>query len=142
MDLQEISDRLEIQELFARYSHAIDTMDWDLLDDVFTADAHIDYSSMGGIVGTLAEQKAFLDANLPTIFTPGYQHMVANTLFEIDGDTARTRTICFNPMVIQDEKHVLFCGLWYRDTLVRVDGRWRIKERVEDRGWSLDVRRS
>lgn len=142
MDLQEISDRLEIQELFARYSHAIDTMDWDLLDDVFTADAHIDYSTMGGIAGTLADQKAFLEANLPAIFQQGYQHMVSNTLFEIDGDTARTRTLCFNPMVIKDEKHVLFCGLWYRDVLVRVDGRWRIKERVEDRGWSLDLKRS
>ncbi len=141
MDLQEISDRLEIQELFARYSHAIDTMQWDLLDDVFTPDAHIDYSSMGGIAGTLAEQKAFLEATLPTIFQRGFQHMVSNTLFDIDGDTARTRTMLFNPMVIEDEKHVLFCGLWYVDTLVRVDGAWRIRERVEDRGWSLDLKR-
>jgi len=141
MDLQEISDRLEIQELFARYSHAIDTMEWDLLDEVFTADAHIDYSTMGGIAGGLQEQKDFLAANLPTLFQPGYQHMVSNTLFEIDGDTARTRTLCFNPMVLEDQKRVLFCGLWYRDVLRRVDGRWRIAERVEDRGWMLDVKR-
>lgn len=142
MELQEISDRLEIQELFARYSHAIDTAQWDLLDEVFTPDAHIDYSSMGGIAGSLAEQKAFLDANLPTIFARGYQHLISNTLFEIDGDTARTRTMCFNPMVIKDQQHVMFCGLWYVDTLVRVDGRWRIAERVEDRGWSLDLKRA
>ena len=141
MDLQEISDRLEIQELFARYSHALDTMQWDLLDDVFTADAHIDYSAMGGIVGTLPEQKAFLEATLPTVFQRGYQHMVSNTLFEIAGDTARTRTMLFNPMVIKDAQHVLFCGVWYVDRLVRVDGRWRIQERVEDRGWSLDLKR-
>jgi hypothetical protein len=140
MDLQEISDRLEIQELFARYSHAIDTMDWDLLDEVFAPDAHIDYTTMGGIAGGLQEQKDFLAANLPTLFKPGYQHLVSNTLFEIDGDTARTRTLCFNPMVFEDNKHVLFCGLWYRDVLVRLDGRWRIKERVEDRGWMLDVK--
>jgi hypothetical protein len=140
MDLQEISDRLEIQELFARYSHAIDTMDWDLLDEVFTADAHIDYTSMGGISGGLVEQKAYLAATLPALFKPGYQHLVSNTLFEISGDTARTRTLCFNPMVFEDQAHVLFCGLWYRDVLRRVDGRWRIAERVEDRGWMLDVK--
>jgi hypothetical protein len=141
MDLQEISDRLEIQDVLARYSHAIDTMDWDLLDELFTADAEIDYTSMGGIRGTLAEQKAFLEANLPTIFQKGFQHLTATTLFDIDGDVARTRTICFNPMVLEDEQRVLFCGLWYRDTLVRVDGRWRFQERVEDRGWTLDLKR-
>jgi len=39
MPLQEMSDRLEIQALLARYAHAIDTRDWDGLDDVFTPDA-------------------------------------------------------------------------------------------------------
>jgi hypothetical protein len=141
MDLQEISDRLEIQDLLARYSNAIDTMQWDELDPLFTDDADIDYTSMGGIRGTLAEQKEFMAANLPAIFQRGFQHMTATSLFDIDGDTARVRTICFNPMVLEDKKHVLFCGLWYRDTLVRQDGSWRIKERVEDRGWMLDLHR-
>ena len=142
LSLQEISDRLEIQEVLARYSNAIDTMQWNELDDLFTEDAVIDYSVMGGIKGNLAEQKAFLEANLPTIFQKGFQHLTATTLFEIEGDVARTRTICFNPMVFEDEKHVLFCGLWYRDTLVRDRGKWRFKERVEDRGWTLDLKRS
>ena len=141
LTLQEISDRLEIQDVLARYSNAIDTMQWDELDALFTDDAEIDYTSMGGIRGSLAEQKAFLDANLPTVFQRGFQHMTATSLFDIDGDEARVRTICFNPMVIKDEKHVLFCGLWYRDTFVRQDGAWRIKERVEDRGWTLDLTR-
>jgi hypothetical protein len=141
MDLQEISDRLEIQDVLARYSNAIDTMQWDQLDALFTEDADIDYTSMGGIRGTLGEQKAFLEQNLPTIFQRGFQHLAATTLFEIDGDTARTRTICFNPMVIKDEQHVLFCGMWYQDTLVRLDGRWRISTRVQDRGWSFDLKR-
>jgi len=141
MDLQEISDRLEIQDLLARYSNAIDTMQWDQLDALFTDDADIDYTSMGGIRGTLAEQKAFLEANLPTIFAKGFQHLAATTLFDIDGDVARIRTICFNPMVFEDTKHVMFCGMWYQDTLVRVDGSWRIRTRVQDRGWMLDVRR-
>lgn len=141
MDLQEISDRLEIQDLLARYSHAIDTMQWDQLDALFTEDADIDYTSMGGIRGTLAEQKDFLEASLPTIFSRGFQHLAATTLFDIDGDEARIRTICFNPMVLEDTKRVMFCGMWYQDTLVRVDGSWRIRTRVQDRGWVLDVRR-
>ncbi len=139
LSLQEISDRMEIQDVLARYSDAIDSRRWDDLDRLFTADAVIDYSSMGGIKGSLAEQKAFLDANLPAF--AGFQHLTATSTFDIVGDEARVRTICFNPMVIRDEKHVLFCGLWYRDVFARVDDGWRIKERVEDRGWSLDLRR-
>ncbi|MGR7003390.1 nuclear transport factor 2 family protein [Yinghuangia aomiensis] len=40
LSLQEISDRLEIQDLMVRYSHAVDTQQWDVLDTVFTPDAH------------------------------------------------------------------------------------------------------
>jgi hypothetical protein len=141
MDLQEMSDRLEIQDLLARYSNAIDSMQWQLLDELFTDDADIDYTSMGGIRGTLAEQKDFLEANLPTIFQKGFQHLAATTLFEIDGDAAQIRTICFNPMVLEDQAHILFCGMWYQDSLVRVDGRWRIQKRVQDRGWTYDLKR-
>jgi hypothetical protein len=139
LSLQEISDRLEIADLLARYSDAIDRRCWDDLDVLFAADAVIDYTEMGGIRGSLAEQKAFLAANLPAF--AGFQHLTATSVFDIDGDTARVRTICFNPMVITDERQVLFCGLWYRDVLVRTAEGWRISERHEDRGWSLDVRR-
>lgn len=45
MDLQEISDRLEIEALLTRYTRAIDTGEWDRLDDVFTPDATIDYTA-------------------------------------------------------------------------------------------------
>jgi hypothetical protein len=139
LSLQEISDRMEITDLLARYSAAIDGRAWDELDLLFTADAVIDYTEMGGIRGTLAEQKDFLAANVPVF--PVSQHLVATSTFDIDADTARVRTICFNPMVVTDEKQVLFCGLWYRDVMVRAPDGWRIRERHQDRGWSLDVRR-
>ena len=139
LSLQEISDRLEIQDLLARYSAAIDGSQWDQLDVLFTEDSVIDYTEMGGIRGSLAEQKVFLADNLPAF--AGFQHLAATSTIDIDGDTARVRTICFNPMVLQDEKAVLFCGMWYRDVMVRTTEGWRIRERHQDRGWSLDVRR-
>ncbi len=137
MALQEISDRLEIQELLARYSTAIDRRRWDDLDPLFTVDAVIDYTEMGGIKGSVAEQKAFLVANMGAF--AGFQHLTATSTFQIDGDVAVVRTMCFNPMVV-DDRHVFFCGLWYCDRMVRTDEGWRIQERREDRGWSLDVR--
>lgn len=91
MSLQEMSDRLEIQDLFARYSFAIDERDWDALDHVFTPDARIDYSETGGAAGTFAQIKAWLPVALERF--PMFQHMVATTRLELEGDTARSRTI-------------------------------------------------
>ena len=140
LPLQEISDRMEIADLLARYSAAIDGRPWDDLDRLFTADAVIDYTEMGGIRGSLAEQKEFLASVMPGF--AGFQHLTATSTFDIERDVANVRTICFNPMVVTDEQQVLFCGLWYRDVLVRTPDGWRIRERHEDRGWSLDLRRS
>ena len=60
LSLQQISDRLEIQQLFTDYATAIDTKKFDLLDAVFTPDAYIDYRAMGGIDGRYPEIKAWL----------------------------------------------------------------------------------
>jgi len=49
LSLQEISDRFEISDLLTRYTRAIDTKDFELLDTCFTPDAFVDYTSSGGI---------------------------------------------------------------------------------------------
>jgi hypothetical protein len=65
MSLQEISDRLEIQELLVDYTQAIDRRNWDALDDVFTDDAFIDYAETGGSAGDLPSTKEFLAQAMP-----------------------------------------------------------------------------
>jgi hypothetical protein len=141
LSLEEISDRLEIQQLLIDYSTAIDRRRFDDLDRVFTPDAHIDYSAFGGIVGTYPEVKAWLAQILPNF--PVYAHMLGNMDIRIDGDTASSRTICFNPMVLPQaaepatsnsgEKQVMFCGLWYVDEFVRTPEGWRMTRRVEEK---------
>jgi len=136
MSLQEISDRLEIQELLVRYSDAVDRRDWDLFETVFTEDAVIDYTEFGATRGGVKETRAFLETAMPTFSS--HQHMIGNTVLEFDGDTARARTICYNPMVFPrdgGEPQVFICGLWYRDVLVRTPEGWRIKERYEERSY-------
>ena len=132
LSLQEISDRLEIQQLLIDYSTAIDRRRFDDLDRVFTADAYIDYTVFGGIAGTYPEVKAWLAEVLPNF--PVYAHMLGNVDVRIDGDTASSRTICFNPMVLPGEnKQVMFCGLWYVDEFVRSPDGWRMTRRVEEK---------
>ncbi|SLJ83029.1 Uncharacterised protein [Mycobacteroides abscessus subsp. abscessus] len=29
----------------------------------------------------------------------------------------------------------MLCGLWYLDTFARIDGRWRIRSRVEEKSY-------
>lgn len=140
LTLQEMSDRIEIQDLFARYSFAIDERDWDALDSVFTPDARIDYTETGGATGSLAEIKAWLPTALARF--PMFQHMVATTRLTLTGDRATSRTILFNPMTYRGDdgsEQVFFIGLWYRDALVRTPAGWRISERYEEMGWAHNV---
>ncbi|ANW64259.1 MULTISPECIES: nuclear transport factor 2 family protein [Mycolicibacterium] len=130
LSLEEISDRLEIQQLLVDYSTAIDNRRFDDLDAVFTADAYIDYRAMGGIDGQYPEVKAWLAQVLPHF--PAYSHMLGNLSITFAGDTASSRVICFNPMVLDGEsKQVLFCGLWYDDEFIRTADGWRMTRRVE-----------
>ena len=103
LDAQEVADRVEINGLLTRYCTAIDSKQFDLLDDVFTEDALIDYSSsMPDVRGNRAEMKQWLSEVLAMFVMT--QHLVSNTEFEIDGDRATTRTMFFNPMGWQDEE--------------------------------------
>lgn len=130
LSLQEISDRLEIQQLLVDYSTAIDQCRFDDLDAVFTPDAYIDYRVTGGIDGCYPEVKAWLGEVLPDF--PAYSHMLGNFDIRIAGDTATARTICFNPMVFNaEQQQIMFIGLWYEDELTRTAAGWRMTRRVE-----------
>ncbi len=140
LSLQEISDRLEIQDLFARYSFAIDDRDYDALDAVFTPDAVIDYSETGGAKGSVTEIKRWLPVAMKKF--PMFQHMVATTQLKLDGDRASSRTILFNPMVYagaDGAPRPFFIGLWYRDELVRTPSGWRISSRYEEMSYAYDA---
>jgi hypothetical protein len=136
LSLEEISDRFEIQQLMIDYSNAIDQKQFDKLDRVFTPDAYIDYRVTGGIDGRFPEVKAWLKEVLPNF--PAYYHMLGNFDVHINrdpaGDTASSRTICFNPMVFNvEEKQILFVGIWYVDEFIRTAEGWRMSKRVEEK---------
>jgi 3-phenylpropionate/cinnamic acid dioxygenase small subunit len=141
LTLQEISDRIEIQELLVRYSHAVDTRDWEMYENVFTPDAFIDYTCFGGPAGGVKEIRAFLEMAMPNFSS--FQHMIANTVLDfVDADHVKGRTICHNPMVMDlggDKTHVFYCGLWYVDEIVRTADGWRIAKRVEEKSYTHNM---
>jgi hypothetical protein len=140
MDIQEISDRLEINNLLIDYCSAVDAKTFAEFDRIFTPDAVIDYTALGGIRGSVAEIKEYLGRVMPHFGAT--QHLIANSRVWLDGDTARARTMCHNPMEIPlpgSGKQIAFYGLWYVDRLVRTRDGWRIAERVEERSYDFNV---
>jgi ketosteroid isomerase-like protein len=133
MNIQEISDRMEIDALLIEYCHAIDDKDWDALDNVFTEDAIIDYSEMTPFRGSRAEAKAYLAIAMSG--TAACQHIISTSQIRIKGDLAYGRTICVNPNVMKDGGHMFVVGLWYRDEFRRTPDGWRITHRYEESSW-------
>lgn len=137
---QEISDRLEIEQLLVRYCYAVDDRDWPAYLRVFTPDARIDYSETGGPIGTPPEMAAFLRKALAKVKSA--QHVISTTLLEINGDHATARTICQCPMVLdmgEGKEQVIFQGLWYEDELTRTADGWRIAKRYERNSYAYNV---
>lgn len=140
---QEISDRFEIQDLVYHYADLIDRRDIERLrTEVFTADAHIDYSAMGGSVGDLDETIAFLNAALTEELFPNSQHLNANIQVKLQGDTATGRVMCLNPMEMslpEGGSQTYFLGLWYVDEYLRTEQGWRISRRAEEKSWVFNT---
>ena len=131
---QELSDRLEIQDLITAYSYAIDFHRFDELDAIFTPDAMLDFTATGGVAGPLPEIKAWLASVL--VHFGGHQHLVATSAVQLDGDVATAKTLCHNPMWFADPAQPpLFVGLWYLDSFVRTADGWRMSSRVQEKGY-------
>lgn len=136
MDLQALSDQLELQRLITVYAHALDERNFTRLDEVFTPDAQIDYTAMGGIAGDWPRIRRWLPEAMKPF--PAYMHLMGNCLFDVTGDVASGKIACFNPMVVstpEGAEQVMFLGLWYADRYARTPAGWRISERVERRGY-------
>ena len=137
---QEISDRLEIEDLLVRYCYAVDDRDWDAYRKIFTSDAVLDDTVTGGVRSGVEEHVAFMQKALSKILIS--QHGISTILFDIGGDETRVRMLASVPMVVDlgnGKTQVFFQGLWYRDRLVRTQEGWRISELVEEKYWTHNI---
>jgi hypothetical protein len=133
MDIQRVSDELEITALLNKYARAVDTRDWALYRSVFTDDAHIDYSSAGAIAGTRNEVADWLAQGFETI--PMSMHYITNIESDIDGDIARVRAMFYNPMQLPGMSDLSYCGGYYHHDLVRTSDGWRSRSLREENVW-------
>ena len=141
--MDDVMTRHEIEEVLIRYTRAIDTGEWDRLDEVFTEDAAIDYTQSGGMEGSFAEVKPWLAENLP-IF-PKRMHTLGQVEIrprEIAPDAgervADVAAYFHNPMMLAtgdgNEMLVELGGIYHHEMVRTPDG-WRSRRLVEELVW-------
>lgn len=133
MDITEVADRLAIAETLALYCRGIDRCDGALLAEVFTPDALIDY---GDGAKPIAETIPGLMAGLGSMRLT--QHNISNTVMRLAGERARAETNCVALHIIPtpDGEIELVVGGRYLDRLEKLEGRWRIAERLYVMDWN------
>ena len=132
MDRQALADRIAAEDLLTRYATAVDRRDWEQYRSIFTADAEIDYTSAGGIAGTVDEIVEFLSTSLEMFEMT--QHLVSNIDLEVNGDSATVTAMFNNPMRLTGGD-TWFTGGWYHHDLVRTADGWRSRRLREESAW-------
>lgn len=136
VDLQALHDKLEIQELLARYARGVDSKDWELWKTVFTPDASLDYSSAGAPAGSRDELAAWLENAMSAV--PIAQHYITNVEIELAGDRAKVRAMFYNPMQLPGLTEMSFCGGYYHHDMVRTNEGWKSERLVEENVWFVN----
>ncbi len=135
---RQISDRLEISDLFSRYCRAVDTRDWDLLWSVFTKSSVIDYTDAGGIRAQAAGAIEWLRSSMQS--SAFSQHVVTVRDLDIQGKKAKALSYYYNPtaLIVPGDDVNLAAMLvfgYYKDQLKRTKHGWRIAERRVEKSW-------
>ena len=133
MDQQALADRIAVEDLLTQYAKAVDRRDWEQYRSIFTTDAVIDYTSAGGIAGTVDEIVEFLSTSLEMFEMT--QHLVSNIDLEVRGDSATVTAMFNNPMRLPGGD-TWFTGGWYHHDLVRTPDGWRSQRLREESAWS------
>ena len=117
---REALDRLELHELRAAYSRAIDDENYERAHDIFTEDAVVNYPR-GDQHGPQAVSEYWRD-NVAYEFS---LHTVQMPELDIDGDEATGKWYMLVFYVAPDGTSGHVMG-WYEDEYRRVDGEWKI----------------
>ena len=132
LSIQEISDRLEIQDLITNYCTVVDKKNWKGYREIFLEDASVDYSGSGGLSGSVDEVIDYLDASLgyqeELGFAPITQHLVGNFELTLNEHNAEVRCMLYNPIMLGQGEgaNAAIFGVWYIFEVVRKKV-WKIK---------------
>jgi hypothetical protein len=130
----EALDRALIADLLSRYTWALSDRNWDAWVDVFTDDAHVDYSTAGGPVGD-PKSAAETFRGMMSMFDVSLSSGSNVTISFTDADTAKVRSMYTMMLRIPGadgaQPNYMQASGWYDDVVVRTERGWLIKNRFE-----------
>ena len=143
IDTQCLVDRAAIHDVLARYFQGIDRGKRDQVRSCFTEDVQANYdgrSPVRGIDALIDSITAFRkqEAGEWKVTT----HFMGNlNINSLEGDVAETEinAIAFLVLTGEPKDQVAIRSLRYLDRLRRVEGGWRISERLHTLDWSCQV---
>jgi hypothetical protein len=134
--LNDLVAREAIRECLYRYCRGMDRCDRAILETVYWPDAHasqLDYNGdPAGLFAWAFPQIAAMDL---------IQHLIGNTLIQIDGDRAVVESTFTSYFRLQsgDALRDNLNGGRYLDRFERRNGEWRIAKRLVVVDWSRDL---
>src|SRR5690348_12271517 len=136
-----IEDRLAINDLFVRYTTALDGGDVETVVDCFTADAALESPVIGVIAGTDAIRAFAGRFAAQRAAGTQFRHLVTNIAAEIDagGDRARASAYLLVLITRDGRSRPLPPGRYECD-IVKTGGQWRFSRRVvfHDHDYTLE----
>jgi uncharacterized protein (TIGR02246 family) len=134
-----IEDRLAINDLFVRYTTALDTGDVETVVGCFTADAVLESPAIGVIIGREAI-RAFA-ARFAALREGGtqFRHMISNFAAEVEDQRARATCYLLVLMTWDGKSRQLPPGR-YECEVVKDEDQWRFRRRVvfHDHAYTID----
>jgi ketosteroid isomerase-like protein len=140
-ELRQLVDRQQISDVLYRYASSVDYKDFATLRSLFIDDAHGVYTDVADITGADDIVK-WIDGMTAD---KSWQHHKL-TVYHIDftgPDEASTLTYHTSHQTdIGDDSTVAVIVARYHDKLRRVDGTWKITEKIMEPGWMEQRRRT
>ena len=126
----DFADNLAVAETVYRYATGVDRRDWALYRSLFTDTVTMDFSSFGPNLPPRVMSADDWVAGIVPLFTglAASQHSMTNPLATVDGDAATITMYVHAHHVLDPDDPASWytVGGYYDDTLVRVDGQWRL----------------
>jgi len=127
------NDAAEITNVINLYAVAVDSLQWDLFDDVFTDDIAIDFGGPAAFTGIDTLKVGFDAIHRPFKAT---QHFTSNHHIAINGDRATCFSYVRGVFVREVAGGNMFESTgWYDDVLIRTPAGWRIQTRSSRMTW-------
>jgi len=135
--LQALIDHHEIRDVLSAYCQGSDRIDGERMAGVFHPDSWVDHAHNHG------PGREFVAEALPAQveYTSMAWHQMGQSHIVVEGDSAKAETYVLVAIRFTQDKGGRFelMGGRFVDTLVRENGHWLIKTRIQLRDWAITV---